>query len=188
MFTIVKKKTKKNTIVIDIEKIAFDIWGVNLMRIPGVSDAAVLKLLGELGHNFTDKFDTHKEFCNWCNLAPNNKITGGKLLSSKIPKRKNPVGLILRSCANSLNASKTPLGYYFRRIQSKSGYLPAIVATAHKLAKIIYVMVKTKTEFDDTKNKFTEKEILQKKLRHTQKKLERLEKQLNDAVLKKLVI
>ena len=176
-----KKKAQKNAVTIDIEKYAFQMWGVNLMRVPGISDAALLRLTGELGHDFTDKFETYKEFCCWCNLTPNNKISGGKLLSSKIPKRKNPVGQILRSSANSLKASKTPLGFYFRRIQSKNGYMAAIVATANKLARIIYVMVKTKSEFDESNAKLTEEDMLKKKLLYAQRALERIQKQLNGA-------
>jgi transposase len=176
-----KKKAQKNFVTIDIEKYAFQMWGVNLMRIPGISDAALLRLTGELGHDFTDKFESYKEFCCWCNLTPNNKISGGKLLSSKIPKRKNPVGQILRSSANSLKASKTPLGFYFRRIQAKDGYMAAIVATANKLARILYVMVKTKSEFDESKAKQTEEDILKKKLIYAQKALERIQKQLDKA-------
>ena len=132
-----KKKAPKNAVSIDIENYAFQIWGTNLMRIPGISDAALLRLIAELGHDFTDKFESYKAFCCWANIAPNNKISGGKILSSKIPKRKNPVGQILRSSANSLKANKTPLGFYFRRIQAKSGYIPAISATANKLGRII---------------------------------------------------
>ena len=176
-----KKKAQKNAVTIDMEKYAFQLWGVNLMRIPGISDSALLRLTGELGHDFTDKFESYKAFCCWCNLTPNNKISGGKLLSSKIPKRKNPVGLILRASANSLKASKTPLGFYFRRIQSKSGYLPAIVATANKPARIIYVMVKTKQEFDESHTKLTEEDMLKKKLLATQRALDRIQKQLNRA-------
>ena len=176
-----KKKAQKNAVTIDIEKYAFQMWGVNLMRIHGISDGTLLRLTGELGHDFTDKFATYKEFCCWCNLTPNNKISGGKLLSSKIPKRKNAVGQILRSSANSLKASKTPLGFYFRRIQSKNGHMAAIVATANKLARIIYVMVKTKSEFDESNVKLTEEEMLKKKLLYAQRALERIQKQLNRA-------
>jgi len=176
-----KKKAQKNAVTIDIEQYAFQMWGVNLMLIPGISEAALLRLTGELGHNFIDKFETYKEFCCWCNLTPNNKISGGKLLSSKIPKRKNPVGQILRSSANSLKASKTPLGFYFRRIQAKNGYLAAIVATANKLARILYVMVKTKSEYNDSKSKNTEEEILKKKILNAKQSLEKLQKQLNKA-------
>jgi transposase len=176
-----KKKAQKNAVTIDIEKYAFQLWGVNLMRIPGISDGALLRLTGELGHDFTDKFDSYKEFCCWCNLTPNNKISAGKLLSSKIPKRKNPVGLILRQAANSLKSSKTPLGFYFRRIQSKNGYMAAIVATANKLARIIYLMVKTKQEFDESYAKQTEQDMLKKKLFSAQRALDRIQKQLNIA-------
>jgi transposase len=136
--------------LIDIETYASQLWGVNLMRIPGISDAALVRPVGESEHDITDRFNSYKEFCCWCNLTPNNKISGGKLLSSKIPKRKNPAGQILRSSANSLKCDKSPLGYYFRRIQAKSGYMHAIVATANKLARILYMMVKSKTEFNQT--------------------------------------
>ena len=176
-----KKKAQKNAVTIDIEKYAYQLWGVNLMRIPGISDSALLRLTGELGHDFTDKFESYKSFCCWCNLTPNNKISGGKLLSSKIPKRKNPVGLILRASANSLKASKTPLGFYFRRIQSKNGYLAAIVATANKLARIIFVMVKTKQEFNESNAKQNEEYMLKKKLSAAQRALDRIQKQLYKA-------
>jgi hypothetical protein len=164
---------------IDIEGYAFQIFGVNLMRIPGIGDSALLKLVGELGHDFTDKFDSYKEFCCWANVTPNNKISGGKLLSSKIPKRKNQVGLILRSSANSLKANKSPLGYYFRRIQAKTGYIPAIISTANKLGRIIYTMVKNKVEFDESFISINEEERLKKKLIRTQKELEKIQNQLD---------
>ena len=173
-----KKKSKKNAVTIDVEQIAFQMWHVNLMLIPGISYTAMLRLIGELGHDFTEKFESYKQFSRWCNLCPNNKISGGKLLSSKIPKRKNPVGLILRQAANSLKSSKTPLGFYFRRMQAKDGYLGAIVATANKLARIIYTLVKTKTEYNDSYNKITEEEILKKKLIIAQRALERIQNQL----------
>lgn len=174
-----KAKAKKNMISIDIEDYAYRLWGVNLTRIHGISDAALLRLVGELGHDFTSKFATYKEFCCWANVTPNNKISGGKLLSSKVPKRKNPVGLILRSSANSLKASKTPLGFYFRKIQAKSGYIPAIIATANKLGRIIYAMVKNQTEFDESFFAINEQERLKRKLIRTQIELEKIQNQIN---------
>jgi transposase len=176
-----KKKSKKNEVTIDVEKIAFQMWGVNLMLIPSISDATILRLIGELGHDFTEKFESYKQFSRWCNLCPNNKISGGKLLSSKIPKRKNPVGQILRQAANSLKASKTPLGFYFRRMQSRNGYLAAIVATANKLARIIYTLVKTKTEYDISRDQITEEEVLKRKLINAQRALEKIQKQIKKA-------
>jgi transposase len=100
-----KKNRHKNAIAFDVEPYACALWGVNLMRVPGISEVTVFKLMGELGYNFTDKFETYKQFCRWCNVSPNNKISGGKVLSSKIPKRKNQVGIIfiLNCCQDSLN-------------------------------------------------------------------------------------
>lgn len=173
-----KAKSTKNEISMDIEQYAHELWGVNLMRIPGISDASLFRLVGELGHDFVTKFISYKEFCCWDNLTPNNKISGGKLLSSKIPKRKNPVGQILRAAANSLKNSKSPLGFYFRKVQAKSGYIPAIIATANKLGRIIYTMIKTQTEYDESLGQAKQEEILKKKLKRTQKELEKLQNQL----------
>ena len=164
-----------------LKTVLFKSGGVTLMRIPGICDAALLRLIAELGHDFTDKFESCKSFCCWTNIAPDNKISGGKRLSSKIPKRKNPVGQILCSSANPLKANKTPLGFYFRRIQAKSGYIPAIIATANKLGRIIYTEVKTKTEFDESFICMNEEERLKRKLIKTQKELEKIQNQLKNA-------
>ena len=175
-----KSKSSKNSISIDIEQYAHELWGVNLMCIKGVSDGTLLRLVGELGHDFVLKFDSFKEFCCWANVAPNNKISGGKILSSKIPKRKNPVGQILRSSANSLKCNKTPLGFYFRKIQAKTEYIHAIIATVNKMGRIIYTMVKYKTEFDEDKGKDKQVEILKRKLERNQKEHQKILKQLKD--------
>lgn len=95
-----------------------------------------------------------------------------------ITKRKNPVGLILRSSANSLKASKTPLGSYFRKIQAKSGYIPPIIATANKLGRIIYTMVKNQTEFDESFIGINEEERLRRKLIRMQIELEKIQNQI----------
>ncbi|MPN57874.1 hypothetical protein SDC9_205570 [bioreactor metagenome] len=101
-------------------------------------------------------------------------------MSSKIPKRKNPVGQILHSSANSLKSSKTPLRYYFRCIQAKSGYLPAIIVTVNKLGRILYTMVKNKVEFDGSFTQTNEAEILKRKLERTQKTLDKLKNQIDE--------
>ena len=173
-----KPKSSKNSISFDIEQYTHVFWGVNLMCIKGVSDGTLLRLAGELGHDFVTKFNSYKEFCRWANVTPNNKISGGKLLSSKIPKRKNPVGQILRASANSLKCSKSPLGFYFRKIQAKNGYIAAIIATANKIGRIIYTMVKYQIEYDENKGKDKQVEILKKKLERNQKEFQKLQKQL----------
>ena len=176
-----KAVCKKNATSIDAEKFGFAIWGVNLMEIPGISKNTVLQLIGELGHDFVEKFDSPSKFCRWCNIVPNTKISGGKVLSSRVPRKKNPVGQILRVCANTLSHSKDELGCYFRRMKARGGYNQAIVATAHKLAKIIYVMVRDKVPYDATKIGPGEEELLKRKIESTQRALDRLKSKLSNA-------
>lgn len=173
-----KYNAKKNLIGFDIEKTAFDLWGVNVMRVPGMSRGALLRLFGELGQDFTTKFIDVKHFVSWANLVPNNKISGGALLSSKVPKKKNPVGIIFRQAANTLKAAKCPLGDYFRHMRAKGGHLQAMVATGKKLASIFYLMVERKVEYDEKVYNDHRKVKLQNKVTYLKKRLERMNLEL----------
>ena len=164
-----KSSRSKNAPVIDIEQYAFSIWGVNVFEIPGLKDTAVMQLIGELGHDFIDKFETAEKFSRWCNLVPNNKISGGKLLSSRIMKKKNIVSQIFRTAASPMARDKGEVGNYYRRIRARSGALQANVATAHKIAKIFYTMVKTKHAYDPGKVGLCEKEITERKIAKLEK-------------------
>ena len=159
-----KKSRSKNAPKMDIENFAYQLWGVNVFEIPGLKDTAVMHLIGELGHDFIDKFESAEKFSSWCNLAPNNKISGGKILSSKIMKRKNPVGQIFRTAAAPLARDKGEMGNYYRRMKAKSGALQANVATAHKMAKIFYTMVKNKVAYDASKVGLNERELTERKI------------------------
>ena len=173
-----KRNAKKNLIGFDVEKAAYELWGVNVMRIPGMSRGSLMRLLGELGADFTDKFPTVKHFVSWANLVPNNKISGGALLSSKVPKKKNPVGIVFRQAANTLKAAKCPLGDYFRHMRAKGGYLQAMVATGKKLATIFYTMIQGKIEYDEDVYRKHRKTELQNKVLYLQKRLQRMELEL----------
>ena len=173
-----KRNAKKNFIGFDVEKAAYELWGVNVMRIPGMSRGSLMRLLGELGADFTDKFPTVKHFVSWANLVPNNKISGGALLSSKVPKKKNPVGIVFRQAANTLKAAKCPLGDYFRHMRAKGGYLQAMVATGKKLATIFYTMIQCKIEYDEDVYRKHRKTELQNKVLYLQKRLQRMELEL----------
>lgn len=181
-----KKKAAKNRssrIDFDIERLSTQIFGVNLMRIEGVNAVTVLSLMGELGGDFVRSFKDAAHFCSWCNLSPTDRISGGKILSSHIKKRKNNVGLILRQCAQTISKTKSPLGDYYRRMRAKGGGKYAVCCLAHKLANIIYTMVKTKTEYDASKVSITDKEWLERKIKHQQKLLATLKGQLEQCSL-----
>jgi transposase len=174
-----RKQPQGNVFHFDAEQYSHNILGVNITRIPGISSLTAIKLISELGRDFSLKFPSYKHFCSWCNTAPNNKISGGKLLSSKIPKRKNFVGQTFRVAANTLSKSKGYLGDYFRRIQFRSGYNQAVIAVAHKLARIVYHMVKMGVEYDESIERAKNLKLLDFKRKSLQKRLLKIELELS---------
>ena len=108
-----------------------------------MSHATVLALISEVGLEGIKRFPTAKHFASWLKLAPNNKISGGKVLSSKVPKGSNRLKISLRNAANAIGNLKdsTPLRDFFQRVNFRKGRVSAISATARKLAVIIWNMV-----------------------------------------------
>jgi hypothetical protein len=98
-------------------------------------------LVSELGTDFT-KWPTVKHFTSWLGLCPNWKKTGGKVKSSQTRKGKNRAAHALRLAAWSLMRSQSYLGAYLRRQRSRLGAPKAITATAHKLARIVYNLLR----------------------------------------------
>jgi transposase len=91
------------------------------------------------------------QFTFWLRLAPNNKISGGKVLSSKIPKGSNRLKIALRNAANVIgNLKDTALSNFFKKIAFIKGRKAAVPATARKLAVIIWNMLVKKTPWQTT--------------------------------------
>jgi transposase len=111
----------------------------------GVNDATIMTIISEVGLEGIKKFDSAKQFTAWLRLSPNNKISGGKVLSHHIPKGSSRLKIALRNAANAIgNLKEGHLADFFRRINYKKGRTTAINATARKLAVIIWnMLVKT---------------------------------------------
>ncbi len=120
---------------------------MDLCRIDGISEISAVELISEVGVDMS-KWKSCKHFAAWLNLVPNTKITGGKVISSKMQKKKNTAGRTLRQAASNMSKSKSSLGDYSRRMRSKIGKKGAVVASAHKLSKIIYTMIVDQREYD----------------------------------------
>ena len=139
------KRVNKNTPKdIDLNLKAYQMFeGTDLLAIEGMSFSTVLALMSEVGMEGIKKFKTAKHFASWLRLAPNNKVSGGKVLSSKVPKGSNRLKIALRNAANAIGNLKdsTPLRDFFQRISFRKGRVSAISATARKLAVIIWNMV-----------------------------------------------
>jgi transposase len=160
-----KGKLKKNQFYFTVSPLLKKITGVDLCKIPGISEVTALEFISETGID-TSCWKHSKRFSGWLNVAPNTKITGGKIISSKMMKKKNIAGQTLRVAASTLYRNKTPLGDYHRRMSFKYGGKGASLATAHKLSRIIFLMLDKKEEFSmamliDSQKKFKEMKIKQ---------------------------
>lgn len=144
-----RKKARQNELNFDLKMHMHRLLGSDLTQIDGISDLTAHVFFTEVGPDLS-KFSTVGHFCSWLGLCPQNKISGGKILSVGTRPGSNRFAHALRMSANSLWNSKSYLGNYFRRMRSRHGAPKAITATAHKLARIIYHLVKNQKEFDET--------------------------------------
>ncbi len=140
------KRINKNTPkYIDINLKSYQIFkSIDLLAIEGMmSYNTVLAIMSEVGYDGIKKFKTAKQFTSWLRLGPNNKVSGGKVLSTKVGKGSNRLKITLRNAANAIGNLKdsNPLRDFFHRINFRKGRVSAITATARKLAVIIWNMV-----------------------------------------------
>ena len=126
----------------------FRMTGVDLTAIDGMSGQTASKVLGETGTDM-GRWPTVSHFVSWLGLCPGNKKSGGKQISGKTKPCSNRAAVALRVAAQTLKQSKSALGAFYRRMKAKLGAPMAITATAHKLARIIYAMLKSKRPYED---------------------------------------
>lgn len=170
-----KKSPRKNEFKFVIQPVLSVVAGVDLAAVEGISEISFLEIISEVGTNMK-KWKTHKHFAAWLNVAPNTKITGGKIISSKMQKKKNYAGQTLRVCANGLKKSRSPLGDYARKMKSKLGKKGGNVATAHKLARIIYKMLNEKCQYDINIIEQSQEIWKEKRIAYLEKQLIKLKK------------
>lgn len=139
---------RKNQAHFDLSPALYRMTGVDLTTIDGLDALTVQKVLSEIGTDMSP-WPTEKHFASWLHLCPNNKITGGKIQQRGVQPTKNRASIALRVAAASLKHSDSALGAFYRRIRARHGAPVAITATAHKLARIIYAMLKERKPYHD---------------------------------------
>ncbi|MEE4238488.1 MAG: IS110 family transposase [Anderseniella sp.] len=143
-----RQKRSRNTPDIDLHERLFQLTGVDLTRIDALNPHSVLKILSETGTDMT-RWPSAKQFASWLGLSPGNRISGGKRIGkSKTTPSANRAAAAFRMAAQSLHSSQSALGGFFRRQKARLGSPKAVTATAHKLARIFYSMLKNKTAYD----------------------------------------
>jgi len=171
-----KKRKSKNTPVYDVRQYLHQIHGVDVLDIFGISEISAMEIFSETGRDLS-KWETASHFISWLNLCPNNKITGGKLISSKLMKKMpNNASRAFRAAANGLQKTDNWLGDYFRRMRAKGGQKFAIICTARKLALIYYKMVRYKVPFIPVNMEEYKEKHRKAKIASLEKKLAELRK------------
>lgn len=133
----------------DFRSHLYRILGTDITQIDGISVLTAHVIFSEIGPDVS-KFPSANHFCSWLGLCPNNKISGGRILSSKTRPGSGRVAQALRLAAQALWKSQSYLGHYYRRMRARHGTPKAITATAHKLARIVFHLIKTGRTYDET--------------------------------------
>lgn len=149
------------------------VTGVDLVAVPGISASLAQTILAEIGTDMS-KFPNEKHFCSWLGLAPKNEISGGKTLRSRTLKTKNRAGQAFRLAARSLTRSDSEFGAFYRRMKSRLGPAQALVATAHKLAKVIYHMLSMREEYRPLGAAKYEQQFKERQIQYLKRKASRL--------------
>lgn len=133
-----RRKTRQaNAPHLDVRPLLYALLGVDLTAIDGLGPYLSLKLIGECGTDMS-RWPTVKHFTSWLGLAPGNKISGGKVLSSKTRRSCNRAAALLRLAAVTAGKTDTALGAFYRRLGACIGKAKAVTATARKIAMLFY--------------------------------------------------
>ncbi len=141
-------KRRRDPLGFDLRTEFYRIFGVDLTAVPGVEVHTVYTLFAECGRDLS-AFPTAGDFASWLGLCPDNRITGGKVLSTRTRKVDNPLATALRLAAQSLSRSQSVFGDHYRRMRYRLGPPKAITATAHKLARVLYHLVTTREPYNE---------------------------------------
>jgi transposase len=166
-------KRRKNQPYFDLAQSLYRLTGVDLTRVDGVDALTAQTILSEIGVDMSP-WPTVKHFTSWLRLAPNNKVTGGKVKQRGTLPTQNRATTALRIAAQSLTHSDSALGGFYRRMRAKHGAPKAITATAHKLARIIYFMLKHRQPYRDPGADYYEEQHRARVVRNLQRKAAKL--------------
>jgi len=140
------RRKNKNAPEYDLRTYLYQMTGVDLTAIDGLEVLTVQTIISEVGIDMS-KWKSVKHFTSWLGLAPENDVSGGKVLRTGTKKVKSRANLAFRQAAMGASRGQSAMGVFYRRIRARHGPAVAIVATAHKIARIFYVMLKEHREY-----------------------------------------
>jgi transposase len=164
----------KNAPRYDARSYLYRLTGVDLVAITGLNESTVQEIISEIGTDLS-AFPNDKHFCSWLTLAPHNDISGGKRLRSRTLPGHNRAGQAFRMAAQSVAKSpNSAFGAFYRRMKARLGAKQAIVATAHKIARAFYHILKHRTPFHDLGGEEYERRAREREIKNLQKRAAKL--------------
>lgn len=164
-----RRKKQGNAALFDVRAHLYRISGVDLTRIEGIDESTALKVISEIGIDMS-RWKTEKHFASWLGLSPGSKISGGKMINSRSKRSANRAAAALRMAAFAVSNSKSAVGAYYRRLRARLGAPKAITATAHKLARILYSMLKHGTEYVEQGQEHYEQQYRERVLKNIRRR------------------
>jgi transposase len=143
-----KKTRQANEPRFEVREALYRVLGSDLSQIHGFGAYTALKLVGECGMDMS-RWPTEKHFTSWLTLSPGNKISGGKVLSTKTRRSANRAAAIFRLSAVNVGKTNTALGAFYRRLAARVGKAKAVTATARKLAVLFYNALRYGMAYED---------------------------------------
>ena len=164
-----KKKRRKNELYFDAREYLYKMIGVDVTQVDGIDSYSALKIIGEIGLDMS-RWPTANHFSSWLGLAPGTKISGGKRLSGKTKPSANRAAEAFRMAAFTLSNNSSALGSFLRRMKARLGAPKATTATAHKIARLFYTMIKFGKEYKDTGASYYEEQYQNRTIKNMQRK------------------
>jgi transposase len=146
--TLPRKKQHKSDPAFDVRADIIRVTGVDMVAVIGIGANLAQIILSEIGTDMS-KWPSEKHFASWLGVAPHNDISGGKVLRSRTLPARNRAGQAFRQAATAVSNSSSAFGAFYRRKRAKGGPLYAQVATANKIARAVYHMLKFHVQYED---------------------------------------
>jgi transposase len=168
-----KRSRSRNAPKFDVREHLFKVCGVDLTRIDGIDVSTALVVISEIGPDLS-RFPTVKHFTSWLGLCPGTRISGGRVLGSRSKRTANRATQALKLAAAALRSSKSALGAYYRRMCARMDKPKAVTAAAHKLARLIYMMLTKGQEYTDQGQQYFEQRYRERVVRQLTKRAREL--------------
>jgi transposase len=171
------KRPHGNSPQFDLREELYRISGADLTSIDGIDVVTAQVIISEIGLDMS-RWKTEKNFASWLGLCPDNRITGGKVIKHSTRHVVNRATHALRMAALTLRNSKSALGANFRRLNARLGAPEGITAMAHKLARLVYRMLKYGQQYVDKGMEHYEQKFREQRLKWLKKQAKDLNMQL----------